>query len=660
MVMKKWKVSELFSQLDIPTAELPEISNKEEISYKSVQKRVFAQLDSREVITMEPEKKIDPKRFLLGFGIAAALIAGGVGAYGASNAGSRVEETPTHATIDSKPMTIITGSSIAQTKASAFKTETETKSEEEKNLPPEQGAQTSEKTDILSSSVSEPAETVEIPIQQEAQSYYPPEQTYEELKEFWRIRDYEIDPSKFREPYDVKITDNMDVADITDVKVCTDGTISYIMYTIQTYLPEGVSALDADFGWFFPSSQYGGGSGTYYVLDEYSDDDTLCIVSITTNRVVNADENAFHVNIDGCTHKDAEYITELGMKNLLGFTGAEIAAKKPFSEEQLAIINEEYALEPNGSNYLKKEDLFSYDDIEIYIDPSEKEFPVGINNPENAVRTMLYSGGIPAPENMPIISNDFSLINAQLHSIIVHGYNAEIIMKYTPQNEFAFTGNEDVSIFYSAKIQPYTLNENGERDYFIDTITRSDTWVDVNGLTNGGEQCMYHKIEVSAVDMQDVYVRLSLDTLHNPSDQSVIENGQIMTDIYIGDFTDLSLEDYSIKDSFTTEDGFNIDLCYEGPEVKMEWQGTSDNYIPDFMKTCSRANYGIPSDDKTVAMDDVFTLVLENGYRYRVRMNLHVDENYNVVLTTFVPNYFTYHSELQSIEFDGKTIYTNE
>ena len=59
-------------------------------------------------------------------------------------------------------------------------------------------------------------------------------------------------------------------------------------------------------------------------------------------------------------------------------------------------------------------------------------------------------------------------------------------------------------------------------------------------------------------------------------------------------------------------------------------------------------------------MDDVFTLVLENGYRYRVRMNLHVDENYNVVLTTFVPNYFTYHSELQSIEFDGKTIYTNE
>lgn len=657
MVMKKWKVSELFSQLDIPTAELPEISNKEEISYKSVQKRVFAQLDSREVITMEPEKKIDPKRFLLGFGIAAALIAGGVGAYGASNAGSRVEENPTHATIDSKPMTIITGSSIAQTKASAFKTETETKAEEEKNLLAEQETQTSEKTDILSSSVSEPAKTVEIPIQQEEQSYYPPEQTYEELKEFCSTTDYEIDLSKFREPYDVKITDNMDVADVTDVKIYTDGTISYIMVTVQTYLPEGVSALDVDFDWFFPSSQYGGGSGTYYVLDEYSDDDTICLISIKNNETINADENEFYMELNGCQRKDAEYITELGMKNLLGFTGAEIAAKKPFSEEQLAIINEEYALEPNGSNYLKKEDLFSYDDIEIYIDPSEKEFPVGINNPENAVRALLEYGGAP---NMPIISDNFTLINAHLHSIRVHGYNAEIIMIYTPQNGFAFTGDEDVSIFYGAKIQPYTLNENGERDYFIDTITRSDTWVDVNGLTNGGEQCMYHKIEVSAVDLQDVYVRLSLGNLQNPSDQSVIENGQIMTDIYIGDFTDLSLEDYSIKDSFTTEDGFNIDLCYEGKELKMEWQGTSDNYIPDFMKTCSRANYGIPSDDKTVAMDDVFTLVLENGYRYRVRMNLHLDENYNVVLTTFVPNYFTYHSELQSIEFDGKTIYTNE
>lgn len=659
MVMKKWKVSELFSQLDIPTAELPEISNKEEISYKSVQKRVFAQLDSREVITMEPEKKIDPKRFLLGFGIAAALIAGGVGAYGASNAGSRVEETPTHATIDSKPMTIITGSSIAQTKASAFKTETETKSEEEKNLIAEQETQTSEKTEIISSSVSEPAKTVEIPIQQEAQSYYPPEQTYEELKEFWSTTDYEIDLSKFREPYDVKITDNMDVADVTDVKIYTDGTISYIMVTVQTYLPEGVSALDVDFDWFFPSSQYGGGSGTYYVLDEYSDDDTICLISIKNNETINADENEFYMELNGCQRKDAEYITELGMKNLLGFTGAEIAAKKPFSEEQLAIINEEYALEPNGSNYLKKEDLFSYDDIEIYIDPSEKEFPVGINNPENAVRALLEYGGTPTPANMPIISDNFTLINAQLHSIKVHGYNAEIIMKYTPQNGFAFTGDEDVSIFKGAKAQPYTLNEYGERDYFIDTITRSDTWVDVNGLTNGGEQCMYHKIEVSAVDMQDVYVRLSLDTLHNPSDQSVIENGLIMTDIYIGDFTDLSLEDYSIKESFTTEDGFNIDLCYEGKEVKMEWQGTSDNYIPDFMKTCSRANYGIPSDDKTVAMDDVFTLVLENGFRYRVRMNLHVDENYNVVLTTFATNCFTYHSELQSIEFDGKTIYTN-
>ncbi len=659
MVMKKWKVSEVFSQLDIPTAELPEISNKEEISYKSIQKKVFAQLDSREVITIEPENKIDPKRFLLGFGIAAALIAGCVGAYGASDAGSRVEETPTHATIDSKPMEIITGSSTFSSEESAHKAETEAKAAEEERLLAEQASEEASKTDILSSTVSEPAETVEITIQQEEQSYYPPEQTYEELKEFWSTTDHEIDLSKFRDPYDVKITDNMDVADITDVKVCNDGTISYIMYTIQTYLPEGVSALDADFGCFFPDAQYGGGSGTYYVLDEYSDDDTLCLVSIQNNETINADENEFYVELNGCQRKDAETISELGMKNLLGFTGAEIAAKKPFSEEQLAIINEEYTLESNGSNYLKKEDLFSYGDIEIYIDPSEKEFPVGINNPENAVRALLDHSGAPTPENTPIISDDFTLINAHLHSIRLHGYNAEIIMIYTPQNGFAFTGDEDITLFKGAKAQPYTLNEQGERDYFIDTIVRSDTWVDVNGLTNGGEQCMYHKIEVSAVDMQDVYVRLSLGNLQNPYDQSVIENGQIMTDIYIGDFKDLSLEDYSIKDSFTTEDGFNIDLCYEGFELKMEWQGTSDNYIPDFMKTCSRANYDIPSDDTTVALDDVFTLVLENGYRYRVRMNLHVDENYNVVLTAFSPNYFANHNKLQNIEFDGRVIYAN-
>ncbi|MBQ8725051.1 MAG: hypothetical protein IJY74_05200, partial [Oscillospiraceae bacterium] len=132
--MKKWKVSELFSQLNIPTAELPEINTKEEISYKSIQKKVFAKLDSREVITTEPEKKDYTKRFMLGIGIAAALVAGGVGAYGASNAGSRVEEIPTHATIDSKPMEIIKGSSLISSNGSEYKAETKAKAAEEERL----------------------------------------------------------------------------------------------------------------------------------------------------------------------------------------------------------------------------------------------------------------------------------------------------------------------------------------------------------------------------------------------------------------------------------------------------------------------------------------------------------------------------------------------
>ena len=107
--MKKWKVSELFSQISIPAEELPDIHTDNEISAKNVKSRVLAKIENTEVITTaEPGRKDMTKRLMLGLGIAAALVAGGVCAYSSSNAGSRMKETPTHATIDSKPMQIIT------------------------------------------------------------------------------------------------------------------------------------------------------------------------------------------------------------------------------------------------------------------------------------------------------------------------------------------------------------------------------------------------------------------------------------------------------------------------------------------------------------------------------------------------------------------------
>jgi hypothetical protein len=92
-------LSELFSNLDLPSAQLPHLYAKEEVSYRAVQKKVLDRIDAEEPIL--PEKKLPKKQILLGLAAATLFVGGGVGTFAASRVGMEDKKTDTSATISS-------------------------------------------------------------------------------------------------------------------------------------------------------------------------------------------------------------------------------------------------------------------------------------------------------------------------------------------------------------------------------------------------------------------------------------------------------------------------------------------------------------------------------------------------------------------------------
>lgn len=98
--MKKWNLSDLFSKLNLPADQLPPLYTKEEVSYRSIQKKVLDRICSQESITIE--KKSHKRNLLLGLAAAAALIGGGAGTYAVSHMGVDTPEKTVTETISSK------------------------------------------------------------------------------------------------------------------------------------------------------------------------------------------------------------------------------------------------------------------------------------------------------------------------------------------------------------------------------------------------------------------------------------------------------------------------------------------------------------------------------------------------------------------------------
>lgn len=651
--MKKWKVSELFSQLSIPAEELPEIRSNDEISAKNVKSRVLAKIENTEVITTaEPKRKDMTKRLMLGLGIAAALVAGGVGAYSSSDVGSRVKENPTHATIDSKPMQIMTeetmlssGTSVSSA-ASGSTASGSAAAETEQVI---KAAEVNDETQPASHQINPPDER-----------YSPTGATYEDFKNTWQLCKEEVGDELYITPYKVEIMGSMDILEVVDTRIYTDGPQCRVQVTFDASLPDGLTPADIEFGLgtgaYFIDTQYGLNGG---VAPEMTviDDDTFSITYIEYNTTVNAMENAYCLTVDGVQKKGAQTVSELGMKNLLGFTGAEIAANTPVTEEQLAQFEEEYVWMENQNAYMKKSDILDTNRLQIYIDPSEREYPVGLENTENYTRCEISNSTSYSIDYAPEFEDTLSMINAEIHTMESKGNNAVYVIKYTGKNGFEFTGDEDMTIFANAKLQPYVIDENGYLDFDADIEVRSDTWVDINGVTNGGTACMYQKITMSTIGIPEMYLRLSLGNLMDRENRSIIDVGQITSEMYIPFYDTMSVWS-GFTDSFTTPDGFDVDIRYTGNEAVLTWQGAEGSMVPEFMCTGYTNDYTNIQPGTTTTTDDNFTFIMDNGFRYRSRMALIVDDSRKVCLTIPVRSGWMMGGYLESIEFEGNTFYT--
>lgn len=644
--MKKWKLSELFSQLSIPAEELPEIRSNDEISAKNVKSRVLARIENQEIITPEPERKDMTKRLMLGLGIAAALVAGGVGAYSSSNAGSNVKETPTHATIDSKPMQIMTEETMLSsgTSVTVFGSTSAGSTAETEQV-------------IKATEVSEQNGSSQLGVQPVEERYSPPEVSYDDISSYWEnIPDPSADA--YTAPYDVNIIDDMDCLDVIDAKVHIDGANCFIKVTFRADLPEGITPDDLTFGLgtggTYFMNQYGSGASRM-PEPEIIDENTFTMTYTDYGFTVNAAENTYVIDIHGIEKTGAQEVTELGMKNLLGFTGAEIAQGRQITEEELALFEEDYTYVDSVGSYMKKSDIIDTGRMTVYIDPSPREFPVGKDNTENYTRSRLQQASGMIDYN-PIFTDTLSMMSAELYSIEMRTNTCEYVLKYTGKNGFEFTGDEDMSIFADSSVMAAAYEEDGALDYYSNAAVISDTWVDINGVTNSGKPCMYQKITVSATEYPEMSVLVSNYCIKDPDTGSIIDTGNL--DIQLPcTFWEDGKAFHDLDTSFTTSDGFEVEMYTIGDEVALTWQGTEESFIPEFLQTNSGEDFTLLQAGMSMITDDKFTIVMDNGFRYRSRMAVIIDDNYKVTLTA-ITAISGIDNEISSIEYDGQTFYT--
>lgn len=648
--MKKWKVSELFSQISIPAEELPDIHTDNEISAKNVKSRVLAKIENTEVITTaEPGRKDMTKRLMLGLGIAAALVAGGVGAYSSSDVGSRVKENPTHATIDSKPMQIMTEETMLSSGTSVSSAASGSTASGSAAAETEQVIKAAEEsTQNISSQLG---------VQPVEERYSPPEVSYDDISNYWENIPV---PSAdaYTAPYDMNVTDSMDSLDVIDAKVSVDGANCFIKVTFRADLPEGITPADLTFGLgtggTYFMTQYGSGGGRM-PEPEIIDENTFTMTYTDYGFTVNAVENTYVIDIHGIEKTGAQEVTELGMKNVLGFTNAEIAQGRQITDAELAQLQEDYIYVESVGSYMKKSDIIDTGRMTIYIDPSPREFPVGKDNTENYTRARLSNGSYMIDDH-PIFTDSLSMMSAEVHAIEMRANTCEYVIRYTGKNGYEFTGDEDMSIFADSSVQAYGFDENGAPDYYANAAVISDTWVDIHGVTNCGTPCMYQKITVSATEHPEMRVLVSNYCLKDRDTGSIIETGNLDVELPCN-FWDEADMYHDFDTSFTTSDGFTVDMYTIGDEITLTWQGTEESFIPEFLQTYSGEDFTLLQAGMSMITDDKFTIVQDNGFRYRSRMALIIDDNYRVTLTA-VAAISGIDNEISSIEYDGKAFYT--
>ncbi|MBQ8515727.1 MAG: hypothetical protein IJ496_10055 [Ruminococcus sp.] len=595
--MKRWNLFELFSQLDLPKEQLPPLYTKDEISYRNVQKKVISRITSQETIEINEEKKPSIKRIILGFGVAAALLAGGVGTYAVSNAGAP-------------------------------------------------GPKETNRENIQSTMLADPEN---------------------ELDYSLPIAD-PIDPNQFTEVESYSVQDQMDKLDLEDVKMqLEDGKVKLLMHF--TWEDTETSILDTQFSQSSVSSLYNCISFSPEICLSLSDSQNLYYLYTISTYTAPVETNSFHFAFDGIVHKDSEHISDLGLKNLMGFTGAEISQGKAFTEEQLQQIDAEYA-ECGGYRY-RREDVFAEGSMVINIDLTDE---------------VLDKESLPQPldlnlyEEIPdaVVQDSMTLLDGEVVGMRKDGYVVKVLLRYTPQNGYIVTGDEagepdsmftnafqqmtgieegfseisylsfgSTNLFYTNTADDKTSGGTSYYDDHFDVITYND-----DGLLP--QSCIYQEIQMTLRNLKKPTLELTLNSEDDPTGQF---DGEISFSIPLGDITG-EMDDESETDTFTTENGVEIQLTHSNESLMLEWD---TNEMPDFLEEYLK-KYNIYNADEPfsgIGGDLNFSVVTKDGLEYPLTTDIHIFGDGRIRACSMYDTYI-WPEDLYQIKFGGEVIYQAE
>ena len=569
--MKKQKLSDLFSELNIPANELPELYSKNEISYKNVQKKVLEKINAVE----NPEKKTislkNKKCFWLGIGIAAALLAAGAGAAAVSNAGKNIDN-------DEMPQSVIDISNIA--------TELE-----------------NQKTTVKSDhDVKNIADTNNFPKFSECSDVYNFEITKNEMK------GVDLQEVKYF------ISDNEDYDGIyIYFHFVSDGTADFT---------DAARNLTGDFESFSIDSKYYAFSSGSWFISEESDSTNLYAAIEVESYSVDSLLNEYSFSIKAFFREGYEKISDMGMKNLMGFTNAEINAKKDFTEEMKAQIADEYISLNNC--YYKNEDVIAVGDISVDIDISEDD--VDIENDYISAVIQEFDNG----KGCMVETDTFSDINADIVGIRKTGRATEVLVRFTsddryelPITDASLDFDSESACFYSDKelIEP------------VSAKTMSvETYNDPEGSFNSGVPCILRNFTFITDPMENLYFGYSCKKAGK--EIQLIREADSIGKPW---FTD--------ERSFTDDKGFSVNAGLSSIEFVLYMPGGYHAKVPQYL-------------DSSTTNEKILTLVTKEGKSYPVRMLLYKEEDGSPSAVGTLMTSILYMDSLDHVEYNGTVIFT--
>ncbi len=590
--MKKWTLSELFSEMSFPEEKLPEISCREDISYKNIQKRVFDKLESRETIPAEPDSNSANKRIIIGFGLVAVLCAGGFGMLSPSTAGSRglhsdSEETIEHETID---QSFTEYDSIVSETITTEATKKETKTE---------AVTTTAVKDTAEERLSDAYNA-----QQSLEAYCP---------DFVYFNDavYDFD-------------DNIEEINIESIKLCQQDDKTYIMVHLAADRERGFTFDEIDREQLLKDctlSKKVDTAPVAEILSDKSDSENAYLVYMHTSAGLSASADDYCFRINGLKGKGYKEYSLLDIQSYLGFTDKDISSGRDFTYAEMEQIAREYTVIPwtENESFCKKSEVISDSSITAQI--SAEDGSVILDGNYSNIVPIALNALSDAPVAEWSVSDKVEFLRGEVICTAGLGELTEIFIRFTAEEAGQL---QDGSLFDEKTFTVYTVNpDTGLHEKRDDITFRTDSYTDGSSTTI--------KLETDRSFAENERLRLSFRgmNLHfraqgeTGSFKHLTENGEMIFDIAIGSY--LSFPETYIEEAFVTEDGFNISSHYNGDELVFYWN-YEDAPLPQVFDGAESLNdeYQSYGTDR-FHIDNRFRLVTKSGFEYPIRFNIAID-----------------------------------